>query len=71
MKSYLKQRFIEVVRGVARSRKGNITLSVPQGGKWSAPSWDFDIATLDELEIEEMFAYVDDLGLIYEVKGWG
>jgi len=40
---------------------------VPQGGKWSAPLWDFDIATLDELEIEELFAYADDLGLIYEV----
>ena len=67
LKSYLKNRFIEVVRGIARSRRRLITSSVPQGGKWSAPLWDYDIATLDELEIEELFAYADDLGLIYEV----
>ena len=36
--------------------------------KWSAPLWDYDIATLDELDIEELFAYADDLGLIYEVN---
>ena len=68
MKSYLKDRFIEVVRGLARSRRRKITSSVPQGGKWSAPLWDYDIATLDELDIEELFAYADDLGLIYEVN---
>ena len=68
IKSYLKLRFIQVVRGMARSKKRNITSSVPQGGKWSAPLWDFDIATLDELGIEELFGYADDLGLVYEVN---
>ena len=68
IKSYLKNRFIEVVRGMARSRRRNVTSSVPQGGKWSAPLWDFDIATLDELGIEELFGCADDLGLIYIVN---
>ena len=67
MKSYLKNRFIQVVRGMARSKRRNITSSVPQGGKLSAPLWDFDIATLDELGIEELFGYADDLGLVYIV----
>ena len=65
LKSYLKMRFIEVVRGTVRSRRRKIGSSVPQGGKFPAPLWDFDISTLDELDIDELFGYADDLGLVY------
>ena len=70
IKSYLKLRFIQVVRGMARSKKRNITSSVPQGGKWSAPLWDFDIATLDELgiSIEELFGYAALMTSVWYMK---
>lgn len=67
MKDYLRLRFIEVVRGAMKSKRKRITSGVPQGGKWSAPLWDFDIGTLDELGIDELFGYANDLGLVYVV----
>ena len=36
-------------------------------GKWSAPPWDFDISTSDELDIDGLVAYADDIGILYEV----
>jgi hypothetical protein len=41
---------------------------VPQGGKMSAPLWDFDISTLDDLDLFAMlFSYADDCTLFYEI----
>ena len=67
MKSYLKDCYIQVVVGRVESSLKRITSSVSQGGKWSANLWDFDIGTLEELDIDGLIAYADDLGILYEV----
>ena len=42
--------------------------SVPQGGKWSAPLWDFEISTLGDLDlVGELMSYADDCSLVYVV----
>ena len=67
IKSYLRDRYIEVVVGKLKSARRGIFSGVSQGGKWSAPSWDVDIATLEELEVGGLISYADDCGLLYEV----
>ena len=66
-KDYLHDRFIEVVVGMIRSALKRIFSGVPQGGKFSQNLWDFDISTLDELDIDGLIAYADDYGILYEV----
>ena len=66
-KDYLRNRFIQVVVGMIRSALKRIFSGVPQGGKFSQNLWDFDISTLDELDIDGLIAYADDCGLLYEV----
>ena len=68
IKSYLTDRFIEVVTGSERSSRKQIFSGVPQGGKWSAPLWDFEISTLDELGLDGLLSYADDCSLVYEVS---
>ena len=68
MKSYLNDRFIEVVAGKLRSLLKKIFSGVPQGGKFSQNLWNFDISTLDELDIEGLIAYADDCGILYEIS---
>ena len=69
MKDYLHKRFIRVVvDGISSSNK-RIFSSVPQGGRWSAPLWDFDIATLEDLDLTGiLMSYADDCSLVYEVN---
>ena len=68
MKGYLQKRYIQVVVGDERSKIHEIFSSVPQGGKWSAPLWDFEIATLEDLDLTGLlFSYADDCSLFYEI----
>jgi hypothetical protein len=68
MKDYLKNRFIQVLVGKQKSKKHRIFSSVPQGGKMSAPLWDFDISTFDDLDLFAiLFSYADDCTLFYEI----
>ena len=66
-RSYLHDRFTEVVVCTVRSAlKRNIS-SVPQGGKFSHNLWNFDISTLEELDIGGLIAYADDCGILYKI----
>ena len=56
-----------MVVGRVRSSLKRITSSVPQGGKWSANLWDFDICTIEELDIDGSIDYADALSILYEV----
>ena len=68
MKNYLRRRFIRVVVGGESSKLRRIRSSVPQGGKWSAPLWDFEIATLEDLNLEGiLLSYADDCSLLYKI----
>jgi hypothetical protein len=68
MKNYLRRRFIRVVVGGESSKLRRIRSSVPQGGKWSAPLWDFEIATLGDLNLEGiLLSYADDCSLLYKI----
>ena len=43
--------------------------SVPQGGKWSAPLWDFEISTLEDLDLNGiLLSYADDCSLFYRIS---
>ena len=56
-----------VANGV-KSKGHRIFSGVPQGGKWSAPLWDFEISTLQDLDIYGLLiSYADDCSLLYEV----
>jgi hypothetical protein len=70
IKNYLFRRFLRVVANGSTSEKKEIFSSVPQGGKLSAPLWDFDISELgDKLSAELVpFGYADDVALWFEVK---
>ena len=70
IKNYLFQRFLRVVANGSTSQKKEIFSSVPQGGKLSAPLWDFDISELgDKLSAELVpFGYADDVALWFEVE---
>ena len=68
MKNYLRRRFIRVVVGGESSKLRRIRSSVPQGGKWSAPLWDFEITTLGDLNLEGiLLSYADDCSLLYKI----
>ena len=69
LRSYLFQRFIQVVSNGKTSKKREIFSSVPQGGKLSPPLWDFDISEMHTVVSAEaeLFCYADDCGLWYEL----
>ena len=69
MRDYLLRRFIKVVVGGYSSKERRIYSSVPQGGKWSAPLWDFEISTLKDLDLHGwLLNYADDCSLVYEIS---
>ena len=42
---------------------------MPQGGKWSAPLWDFEISTLEDLDLAGwLMTYADDCSLVYRAN---
>jgi hypothetical protein len=57
-----------VASGKSSSIK-EIFSSVPQGGKFSPPLWDFDISEMADLlgDVVQFFGYADDVALWYEV----
>ena len=64
----MRRRFIKVVIGGEGSKSRRLRSSVPQGGKWSAPLWDFEIATLEDLNLEGiLLSYADDCSLLYKI----
>ena len=68
IKSYLKNRYISVFANGVKSKRHPIYSGVPQGGKWSAPLWDFEISTLQDLDLFGLLmSYADDCSLLYEV----
>ena len=68
IKSYLTQRSIKVTVGDKTSSLKRIYSSVPQGGKWSAPLWDFEISTLDDIDLNGLLmSYADDCSLVYRI----
>ena len=69
LRSYLFQRFIQVVSNGETSKICEIFSSVPQGGKLSPPLWDFDINDMHTVisAAAELFCYADDCGLWYEL----
>ena len=65
---YLRRRFIRVVTGSVSSKLKRVHSSVPQGGKWSAPLWDFEISTLGDLDlVGDLMCYADDCSLVYVI----
>jgi hypothetical protein len=69
MVDYLRRRFIKVTVGTVSSKLKRIFSSVPQGGKWSAPLWDFEISTLEDLDLKGwLMSYADDCALVYEIS---
>ena len=69
MRSYLRNRFIQVVVSGCSSSLKQIYSGVPQGAKWSSLLWDFDISEMCEgLESNaSSFGYADDVSLWYEI----
>ena len=69
MMDYLRRRFIKVTVGSISSKLRRVHSSVPQGGKWSAPLWDFEISTLEDLDLNgQLMSYADDCSLVYEIS---
>ena len=69
MVDYLHRRFIKVAVGAVTSKLERIYSSVPQGGKWSAPLWDFEISTLEDLGLKGwLMSYADDCALVFEIS---
>jgi hypothetical protein len=65
IKSYLYDRFLQVVsQGKASTRK-QIYSGVPQGAKWSPILWIFDICEMPEVVSDQgdLICYADDCGL--------
>jgi hypothetical protein len=57
-----------VATGDDTSAAHRIFSGVPQGGKWSAPLWNFEISTLQDLGLTgQLLCYADDACLIYEI----
>jgi hypothetical protein len=68
MTDYLRRRFIRVAAGSVSSKLKRVYSSVPQGGKWSAPLWDFEISTLGDLDLAgELISDADDCSLVYVI----
>ena len=69
MRSYLQERFIQVVAAGRSSSLKQIFSGVPQGAKWSSLLWDFDISEMcEDLEGGAIpFGYADDVSLWYEI----
>ena len=69
MRDYLYNRFIRVVTSGLSSSLKQIYSGVPQGGKWSAFLWDFDISEMcfDLHNDTQPFGYADDVSLLYEI----
>ena len=69
MRSYLFKRFLRVVASGKTSSIKEIFSSVPQGGKFSPPLWDFDISEMADLlcNMVQFFIYADDVALWYEI----
>jgi hypothetical protein len=70
VKSYLHERFIQVVTSGKSSSKREFFSGVPQGAKLSPLLWDFDISELPSAvsDSAEMGCYADDLWLWYEIN---
>ena len=70
MKSYLFERFIQVVCNGKASTVRQIFSGVPQGAKWSPSLWAFDISELPTvISISgTLVRYADDSALWYEFK---
>ena len=70
IKNYLFERFLQVVANGTASQKKQIFSSDPQGGKLSAPLWNFDISELaDKLSAELVpFGNADDVALWFEIE---
>jgi hypothetical protein len=69
MRYYLCNRFIRGVTSGLSSSLKQIFSGVPQGGKWSAFLWDFDISEMchDLQNDAQPFGYADDVSLLYEI----
>jgi hypothetical protein len=69
IRDYLHKRFLRVVNNGKSSADKELFSSVPQGGKWSPPLWDFDISEMDQWisKLDELICYADDSGLWYEI----
>ena len=69
LRSYLRDRFIQVVASGCSSSLKQIFSGVPQGAKWSSFLWDFDISEMCKgLESDASpFGYADDVSLFYEI----
>ena len=66
--SYLRNVYISVFANGVKSKQHSIYSGVPQGGKWSAPLWDFDISALQDLDLFGLLTnYADNCSLLYEV----
>ena len=69
MVDYIHRRFIKVAVGAVTSKLKRIYSNVPQGGKWSAPLWDFEISTLEDLGLKGwLMSYADDCALVFEIS---
>ena len=68
-RNYLYKRFLRVVNQGDSSSDKEIFSSVPQGGKWSPPFWNFDISEMDQWisDLGELICYADDSGMWYEI----
>ena len=69
IRDYLHKRFLRVVNNGKSSTDKELFSSVPQGGKWSPPLWNFDISEMDQWisKLGELICYADDSGLWYEI----
>jgi len=69
IRDYLHKRFLRVVNNGKSSADKELFSSVPQGGKWSPPLWNFDISEMDQWisKLGELICYADDSGLWYEI----
>ena len=69
IRHYLYKRFLWVVNNGKCSEFKELFSSVPQGGKWSAPFWNFDISEMEAWisALGELICYADDSGLWYEI----
>jgi hypothetical protein len=69
IKSYLYERFIQVVCSGDSSSLREIFSGVPQGAKWSPKIWDFDICDLHSAvsSFADIGCYADDIWLWYQI----
>jgi hypothetical protein len=69
IKSYLLERFIQVVSNGSKSTEREIYSGVPQGAIWSPKIWDFDISEMHTAvsDLADIGCYADDIWLWYEI----